>query len=275
MRNAREVFEPGKFFPDLMVDEATAFIDQHREQPFFVYFAMNTPHYPYQGDVRWLEHYNAQHVKYPRNLYAAFLSTLDERIGRLLAAIDSRGLTEQTIVVFQSDHGHSTEERAHFGGGSAGPLRGAKFSLFEGGIRVPAIIRWPGRLPAGETRTQPAHACDWLPTLAGLCGVKLPTAALDGRDLRAVIDSRTAPSPHDVLHWELGDAWAVRQDDWKLLGNPKDTSHKAPLTPSDKLFLVNLSDDVGEMHNRAATEPDVAARLQHLHDEWHKAVTAE
>jgi arylsulfatase A len=266
VRNGQEIFEPGKFFPDLMVDEAGKFIEEHREQPFFIYFAMNTPHYPYQGDVRWLEHY--KDLKYPRNLYAAFLSTLDERIGRLLARLDALALREQTIVVFQSDHGHSTEERAHYGGGSAGPLRGAKFSLFEGGIRVPAIISWPGHLPEGQVRDQPAHACDWLPTLAELCGVKVLNTDLDGQSLCDVIGTSGAQPKHARLHWELAEQWAIREGNWKLIGNPKDTSQKGPLTDADKLFLANLADDVGEMHNQAAAQPAIVARLKRLHDEW-------
>jgi arylsulfatase A len=273
VRNGQEVFAPGKFFPDLMVDEAGRFINEHRQQPFFLYFAMNTPHYPYQGDVHWLEHY--KDLKYPRNLYAAFLSTLDERIGRLLVKLDEWRLRERTIVVLQSDHGHSTEERAHFGGGSAGPYRGAKFSLFEGGIRVPAIISWPGHVPTGQVRDQAAHACDWLPTLAELTGVKRPDAELDGQSLRAVIESSDAPSPHDVLHWELGDQWAVREGPWKLIGNPKDTSNKAPLQPADRLFLANLADNPGEMRNLAAEQPEVVIRLKKLHDEWRNTVSKQ
>ncbi len=266
-RNGREVFLPGQFFPDLMVKEATEFIEAHRQQPFFLYFAMNMPHYPYQGDVRWLEHYKS--LPYPRNLYAAFVSTLDERIGKLLARLDALKLRDDTIVVFQSDHGHSTEERAHFGGGSAGPYRGAKFSLFEGGIRVPAIISWPGHVPAGEVRAQAAHSCDWLPTVADLAGVALPKAELDGRSLGGVLASTDAPPAHDLLHWDLGPQWAVREGNWKLIGNPKDTSDKGPLGPNDKLFLANLADDIGEMQNRAADKPEIVERLKKLHDEWH------
>jgi arylsulfatase A len=269
-RNGREVFLPGQFFPDLMVNEAAKFIEAHRQQPFFLYFAMNMPHYPYQGDVRWLEHYKS--LAYPRNLYAAFVSTLDERIGKLLAKLDALKLRDDTIICFQSDHGHSTEERAHFGGGSAGPYRGAKFSLFEGGIRVPAIISWPGHLPAGEVRGQAAHSCDWLPTVAELAGVELPQAELDGRSLRGVAASAEASSPHDVLHWQVGQQWAVRQGDWKLIGNPKDTSNKGPLGPNDKLFLANLADDVGEMQNRAAERPELVERLKKLHDQWQASV---
>ena len=272
-RNGQEVHEPGKFFPDLMVEEAGRFIDEHRAQPFFLYFAMNMPHYPYQGDVRWLERF--KDLKYPRNLYAAFLSTLDERIGKLLARVDALELRDNTIVVFQSDHGHSTEERSHFGGGSAGPYRGAKFSLFEGGIRVPAIISWPGRLPEGEVRDRPAHACDWLPTLAELCGVKLPEAKLDGCSLQGVIASPTAASPHGELHWDMGQQWAVRGGPWKLIGNPLDTSNKAPLTAADRLFLANLADDIGEIHNRAGEHPEIVERLKKSHDTWRKAASGQ
>ena len=91
-----------------MVEEAASFIERHKDQPFFVYFAINEPHYPYQGETRWLERYAA--LKYPRNLYAAFLRTMDERIGLLMSRLKALDLFDRTIVIFQSDHGHSTEE---------------------------------------------------------------------------------------------------------------------------------------------------------------------
>ena len=147
-RNGKEVHHDGQFFPELMVAEAGRFIEANRSRPFFMYFALNMPHYPYQGYAKWLDRYRS--LPHPRREYAAFVSTLDENLGRLLARLDELGLRENTIVVFQSDNGHSTEERAFFGGGSAGPYRGAKFSLFEGGIRLPAIISWPGHLPEGQ-----------------------------------------------------------------------------------------------------------------------------
>src|SRR5262249_37214011 len=196
------------------------------DRPFFLYFAINEPHYPYQGDPKWLERYAG--LRYPRNVYAAFLSTMDERIGRLIAELDALGLRERTIVIMQSDHGHSTEERAHFGGGSAGPYRGAKYSLFEGGIRVPAIGTWPGPLPQNEVHSQVTHGCDWLPTIAELCGVALPRNTIDGKSLVAVIRSAEAPSPHEVLHWQFESSWAVRAGDWKLLHDVLDTTYRFP-----------------------------------------------
>jgi len=269
-RNGKEIFEDGNFFPELMAKEAGKFIEQNKDKPFFMYFALNTPHYPYQGYAKWLKHY--KNLPYPRNLYAAFVSTYDETIGQLLATLDQHGLRKDTIIVFQSDHGHSHEERAHFGGGSSGPYRGAKFSMFEGGLRVPAIISWPGKIPEGEVRHQIAHSCDWLPTLTELAGIKLQQKDIDGKSLTSVISNAGAQTPHEILHWQIGRGrqprWAIRQGDWKLIGNPQDTSNKAPLTAKDKLFLVNLKQSVSEMKNLAQANPEITRRLKKLHDDW-------
>ncbi|MSU48082.1 MAG: sulfatase [Opitutus sp.] len=268
--NGQEIQRPGRHFADLMVEEALAFIAKNRAQPFFMYFALNMPHYPYQGDPKWLQRY--KDLPYPRNLYAAFLSSCDERIGALVKHVDSLGLRERTIIVFQSDNGHSTEERAHFGGGSAGPYRGEKFSLLEGGMRLPAIISWPGRLPAGAVRGQLVHACDWMPTVAELSGVKLINPDIDGRSIVPVLHSATAPTPHTELHWLVGNGargqWAVREGEWKLIGNLT-TSAATGFSDADrKLFLSNLATDVAETRNHAAENPAVVQRLQRLHDDW-------
>ena len=264
-RDGREVQAPGHFFGDLMIEEGIGFLRRNKDRPFFLYFAINEPHYPYQGDPKWLQRY--VQLNYPRNLYTAFLSTMDERIGRLIAELDELKLRQRTIVIVQSDHGHSTEERAHFGGGSAGIYRGAKFSLFEGGIRVPAIVGWPGHLPEDQVRDQVAHGCDWLPTIAELCSVPLPKVHLDGKSLAAVIRSADAPTPHDALHWQLGASWAVRSGDWKLLHDPVDTTRRTPgeRIPGD--FLVNLRDDPSESTNLATAHPDIVKRLTRLHAE--------
>ncbi|HRX82413.1 MAG TPA: sulfatase-like hydrolase/transferase, partial [Pirellulaceae bacterium] len=201
-RNGTEIWEDGKFFPDLMVREATSFIELNKERPFFLYWPINTPHYPLQGTDKWRERY--ANLSEPRKQYAAFVSTTDEKIGQLLAVVERLGLTDDTIVIFQSDHGHSTEERTFGGGGSAGPYRGAKFSLFEGGIRVPSIISFPGTLPQHEQRDQLAVSVDWLPTIAELCGVALPERRIDGVSLVDVIKSREPKSTHHVFHWQSG-----------------------------------------------------------------------
>jgi arylsulfatase A len=247
-RNGKEVFHNGEFFPDLMVKEAGEFIDQNKENPFFIYFALNTPHYPYQGSPEWLEHY--KDLPYPRNLYAAFLSTTDDRIGSLLKKVDEAGLAEDTIIIFQSDHGASEEVRAHNGGGSAGPHRGAKFSLYEGGIRVPAIISWPGKLPQNESRNQVATGCDWYPTLMELCGVPAPAHKIDGKSLVPVLKSKDRPTAHESFNWKSGKAVAIREGKWKLI------------MTGEKVELYNLPSDLGEANNLVKKDPEVVERLQ-------------
>ncbi len=274
-RNGKEIHEEGKYFPDLMVDQAGAFLEQNKDRPFFLYFAPNFPHYPYQPDLKWLEHY--KDLPMPRRLYAAQLSTMDQRIGQLLKKVDELGLRQRTIVVYQTDHGHSTEERAFFGGGSAGSYRGAKFSLFEGGIRLPAIISWPGRIPEGQVRGQLSHSCDWLPTVAELCGVKIVNPDIDGTSILNVIKSADAPTPHDVVHWQMGTGptaqWAIRQGPWKLIGNAWDTSVNDRARERIDLFLANLDDDIGEKKNLVSDRPETTLRLRKLHDDWVRSVS--
>ena len=269
-RNGNEIWRDGSYFPQLMVDEASAFIEANQKKPFFMYFAMNIPHYPLQGTEKWRQHYKA--LEAPRRMYATLISTMDEMIGKLVGKVESLGLREDTIIVFQSDHGHSQEERTFGGGGSAGIYRGAKFSLFEGGIRVPAIISWPGHLPEGASRDQLATAVDWFPTVAKLAGIKRIDHRIDGKDITDLLMSAEAQSPHEVFHWQTGGGknppWAVRKGDWKLLGNPRDTSMKAPITPADKLFLANLREDPTEMTNFAKQQPEVVNELLKLHEQW-------
>ena len=199
------------------------------------------------------------------------MSSMDEAIGDLLEEIDHLGLKENTIVVFQSDHGHSVESRTFGGGGNSGPYRGAKFSFFEGGIRVPAIIRWPEKIPAGQVRNQLSISVDWLPTLAEFTGVPLPEYKIDGKSLADVIQSDSAKSPHTDFHW-MGTGsdpqWAVREGDWKLIGNPRDPTKKTPFNKGDKLFLVDLSKDISEKNNLRNTHPIQLKRLKAIHERW-------
>lgn len=268
-RNGEEVFYDGRFFPDLMVKEASVFIEENKNNPFFIYYALNTPHYPYQGTPEWLKYYQDKGVAYPRDLYAAFLSTQDEKIGELLQELENLGLRENTIIIFQSDNGYSTEERAHFGGGSSGVFRGSKGSLFEGGIRVPAAISWPAKLKKGEVRDQMAVNADWMPTLAELCGINIDNIDLDGKSLVPVINNENSKSLHaSGFCWQIRNQWAVRKGDWKLLGNPRIRDEE--LSPADTLFLVNLLDDPGEMNNLLERYPGKAKELKIQYEEWLK-----
>ena len=263
--NGIEVWRAGEYFPDLMVEQAKDFINRNNEEPFFMYFALNNPHYPLQPDPKWQSHY--KDLPQPRRDYAAFVSTMDERIGALLKHLEEVGLRENTIIIFQSDHGHSVEERAFGGGGSAGPYRGAKFSLFEGGIRVPAIISWPGQIPKGESRNQMAFNIDWMSTIASLCGLRLPVT--QGKDLSNVIQDSEAKSPHELFRWKSGVSWAIRKGDWKLIGLPKDPVNPNSLDPEkDRLFLSNIQQDVSESENLAFQNPGKVEELLADYLKW-------
>ncbi len=268
--NGKEIWEDGEYFPDRMADKVDQYLEKHQEDPFFMYYAINMPHYPLQPTQKWREYY--KDLPMPRRDYAAFVSTVDERIGRMLDKLDELGLRENTIVIYQSDHGHSTEDRGFYGGGDAGPFRGAKFSLFEGGIRIPSIISYPAQIPQAEIRNQMAVNVDWLPTLAQLCGVKNLPADVEGKSLVPLIEDKTILSPHDVFRWKSGMGWAIRKGEWKLLANAHDPSKKGKLDPDkDKLFLVNLKQDSTEMINLADQYPKKVEELKNEYLKWEYA----
>ncbi|HDZ13286.1 hypothetical protein LCGC14_1079320 [marine sediment metagenome] len=277
-RNSEEVYYPGEHFTDLMTEEVKQVIDQKKDEPFFIYWAFNAPHYPYQGKQKWLDYY--KDLPTPRKEYAAFVSSTDENIGSVLDYLDEAGLADDTVVIFQSDHGHSQEERAFWGGGNAGPYRGSKFSMFEGGIRVPAIIRYPRAIPVNQVRDQVATEMDWFSTIAELTESKI-TEKVDGKSLMPIILDNGAKSQHDIVYWQLGGyddstaQWAVRKGPWKLIGNVKEPMGKAGQNDLPDLFLVNLEDDIAERNNLAETNPEILGELLALHYKWLKSVRSE
>lgn len=275
-RNGSEIWEDGQFFPDRTAEEVNAFLENNKADPFYLYWALNIPHYPLQGQDKWREYY--RDLPSPRREYAALVSTMDEKIGMVLQKLKALDLDKNTIVVLQSDHGHSEEERTFGGGGFSGPYRGSKFSLLEGGIRVPSMIAWPGTLPGDEVRGQFAANVDWYPTLAELCDVPLPKHRIDGKSLVEVIHSPQARSPHDVFVWQSGGKkedpqWAVREGDWKLLHSPLNDKLFSGQEHAQKLYLFNIAKDVGEQNNEAAQHPQVVERLTRKYHEWAEDVS--
>jgi arylsulfatase A-like enzyme len=267
-RNGREVWNDGEFFGDLMVDECKKFINENKKQPFFLYWAINMPHYPLQGKDKWRKKY--QHLDAPRRMYAAFISTMDEMVGKVIDHLDESGLRENTLIIYLSDHGHSVEQRTFSGGGSSGDFRGHKFTLWEGGIRVPCIVSWPGRIPQNTVRNQTAVSIDWMPTIAQYCGIKPPKHKIDGKSIVSIIESPDVPSPHKVIHWQTsrGKHWAVREGNWKLVHNGPATDYKGGKLPKAENFLSNIAQDATETKNIASSNPDIVRRLTNLHENW-------
>jgi len=242
-------------------------VDHNKEVPFFMFYAINMPHYPYQPTQKWREYY--KNMEFPRAGYAAFISTIDERIGLLLEQLDKLGLRENTIIVYQSDNGYSTEVRAFNGGGNSGPYRGAKSSLFEGGIRLPTIVSWRGKLPENTVNNQMLLNTDWMPTLTSLCKLKTTRPSIDGIDLSDMLKDPSKVSARTGAFWKYGNQWVVRKGKWKLIGYPKDTSNKGELDlENDALFLSNLDKDVSEMYNLALEYPEVVQELTQMYSNW-------
>ena len=260
-RNGREIWEPGRNFLELTRIELAQFLETEDKRPFFLYWAPNLPHYPLQPSQSSLGLF--QHLDEPRRTYAASLAEFDDLFGWFRRKLISAGVADNTLIIFQSDHGHSVEERATWGAGFAGNLRGHKASFFEAGLKVPAIFFDPtGASGEPGKRVAIASAMDWVPTLLdiiGLTGTRFEE--FDGRSLVDVLADAEEPSPHEGLYWQLGkdpelSQWAVRVGDWKLIGNVFETKPPPGVSMLDDtdrdLFLVNLLTDPGERLNVVA-----------------------
>lgn len=265
--NGKEIFENGSYFPDMMTNKAEEFISLNKDDPFFLYLAYNAPHYPLQPKRKWQKYYN--NLLMPRRDYAAFVSTIDENVGNVINLLDILGLRDNTIIIFLSDHGHSYEERTYGGGGDAGLFRGGKFSLFEGGIRVPAIFNWKGKFPEGTFINEACHSMDIFPTVAKLCGIETVPKNVEGIDLNPIINNINEPSER-VFYWKYQKQWAVMKSNWKLIGNPIDPTLKE-LQLVDTLFLSNLDDDISEEKNYLNEQPNIVKELIQEYLKWEYA----
>ena len=263
-----EQWREGEYFIDLMTDQAITWLREAAacSEPFYLHMPFNAPHYPMHAPRDAMDRH--AHLPRDRQLMAAMLTTMDDAIGRILRELDTLGLTDNTFVIFQPDHGPSAEprnwtdgRREPYTGASTGGLRGHKFSVYEGGIRVPTIARLPGVIPAGTTVDEPGAGSDWLPTILRALGEDVPAdLPLDGRDVLAMLRGN-ADSPHEQLCWlhaggdPAGPA-AIRTGDWKLIEGYAGTE------------LYHLRDDPGESQNRAASEPARTADLQARLTRW-------
>jgi arylsulfatase A len=239
-------------------EEALRFIQAHKEKRFFLYLAHNAVHFPlYPGD--------RFRGKSGHGLYSDWVEEMDWSVGEILNALRTNGLAKNTLVLFTSDNG-GTDRAVNQ------PLRGHKGTTWEGGMRVPTIAWWPGKIPAGTSNDAICGMFDVLPTLASLAGVKLPAdRKIDGKDVRSVLmDERVSKSLHDDFYYFKGlKLQAVRDSEWKLvLPSGDGTAGKkktAGGTVSESVAeLFNLKTDIGETKDVAAQHPEVVARLQKL-----------
>ncbi len=274
-RNNKEVWEEGSYTTDLFTREAKAFIRNNYDQPFFLYVAFNAPHYPLHVPRAYLERFS--HLDPHRQRIAATLAVVDEGVGKITNQLEELGIRDDTVIFFMGDNGGSNEPRnfmsgetdQFFTGSSNGGLKGFKGSLFEGGIRVPACISWPGVIEANTVINEMGVGMDLYPTFLKLAGVELSNHELDGFDVMPMIKDG-AESPHDFVCWEYVGQFAIRRGKWKLVLNGKlDFWRKAP-----EVYLSDLDIDPYETNNLANKHPEVVEELKGKLNAWFESVSS-
>lgn len=251
-------------------ERAVKFIADNHTRPFLLYVAHTMPHVPLYVSDKFSG-------KTGQGLYRDVIAEVDWSVGQILDALEQHSLTGNTLVIFSSDNGPWKLFGNH--GGSAGPLREAKATVYEGGIRVPALARWPGRIPENSVVHEPAIMMDWFPTIARLTGTKLPDHPIDGLDLWPLLTESGAKSPHRDLFFYFNDCQlqAMRSGKWKLYfphnlvsteqtelgrdGKPGKNSHRKVETE-----LYDLIDDIGEQKNVASEHPEIVMAMQERAD---------
>ncbi|WP_274365834.1 sulfatase-like hydrolase/transferase [Paenibacillus thermotolerans] len=269
--NREEVWHDGEYLTHLITDKSIDFIERNREKPFFLYAAYNAPHYPMHAPDKYMKRYS--HLPRDRQLMAAMISAVDDGVGEIAACLKRIGAYENTVIFFSSDNGPSSESRNFldgtedvYYGGSAGIFRGHKASLFEGGIREPAIMTYPSVIAAGQVCDKIGMMADIVPTVLEFAGLEPPASEeIDGSSVVPVI-TEGAPSPHRQMYWEYNGQLAVREGKWKLVLDGKlDFNRSQP----DAVHLSDLEEDPGERINLKDKHPELAKRLEQDLRNWY------
>jgi arylsulfatase A-like enzyme len=249
-----------EYLTDALTREAVSFIDRHKDGPFFLYLPYNAVHVPQEAPKKYQDRF-PDVADEKRKLMLAMLSAEDDGVGRVLAALHDHGLDENTLVIFFSDNGGPTRGNAS----RNAPFRGFKGQVWEGGIRIPFMVRWTGRIPAGQVLDRPVISLDIFPTALAAAGIEPRKGlALDGVNLLPWLTGARQDVPHDILYWRFKPAWAVREGDFKLVFAQGE----------DKPELYDVAKDPGEAKDLATEQPDVAKRLQAKFDAWNAQLMA-
>jgi arylsulfatase A-like enzyme len=256
IRRNHEPVRTSHYLTDEFSDEAVRFVERHKDSPFFLYLAYNAPHAPLQAPEPYLLRF-PQITDQRRRTYAAMVSAVDDGVGRLLGKLRELGLEQDTLVVFLSDNGGPTSDNAS----DNRPLRGHKGSPWEGGIRVPFVAQWPGRIPKGLVYEHPVISLDIFATIAALAQAPLdPDRPLDGVNLMPFLTGEKSGAPHEAIYLRMFDRgiFAVRSGNSKLVIPTRDSAPQ----------LFDLGDDICESRDIAASHADELHRLEQLRTAW-------
>jgi arylsulfatase B len=252
IRRGSDKVDEKQYLTDAITREASAFIGRHAKHPFFVYVPYNAVHSPMQATTDYMRRFNGIGDE-QRQVFAAMLSAMDDGVGAILRRLREHKLEDDTLVIFLSDNGGPTAELTS----SNRPLRGGKGQLWEGGIRVPFMAQWKGRIPAGRTLREPVISLDIAATALAAAGAPRPARPMDGVDLLPVLTGASDRPPHDALFWRYNNAIALRRGDWKLVRQPA-----GPKAPEPAFELYNLAADVSETRNLVSVEAAKAASMK-------------
>jgi arylsulfatase A-like enzyme len=264
-----------EYLTDAFAREAVAFVDRHKAEPFFLYLTFNAVHTPLEATDKYLTRF-AEVADPKRRAYCAMMSAMDDAVGLLLEKLERDQLTENTLIFFISDNGGPTASNT----GDNRPLRGYKATTWEGGVRVPFLVQWKGKIPAGKVYDQPVIQLDILPTALAAAGVPIGSATmsnaakLDGVDLLPFLTGTDNGAPHDALYWRFGPQTAIRRGDWKLVTardvGPTTKAGHIAIMPTIGPLLYNLRHDIGEQHDLAQKYPEKVAELQTAWNQWNR-----
>src|SRR5262245_54473750 len=246
---------------DAYAARAVDWIGKNKDRSFFLYLPFNAQHAPLQATKKYLDRF-PKIADERRRTFAAMMSAMDDAVGLVLAKVREIGAEENTLVFFLSDNGGPTAQTTS----SNGPLRGFKATTWEGGVRLPFCAQWKGKIPAGQTYTNPIIQLDILPTAIAAAGGTIDSSwKLDGVNLLPYLTGDNKQKPHETLYWRFGQQWAIRHGDYKLVvGNEPGN----PATKDKPAELINLADDIGEKKNLAQAQPEKAKELKGLWDKW-------
>ena len=270
--NNDEVYANGEYLTERITRKSVDFINRHRDEPFFLFVAYNAPHYPMHAPEKYLERF--PDLPWDRRIMAAMLSAVDDGVGEITQALRENDLFDNTIIYFQSDNGPSRESRNWldgtedpYYGGTTGIFSGHKFSLFEGGIRIPAILSW-GKNITPQTVNAPHIATDIFPTVLEACGGHPENYETDGKSLLTMLKG-DADCTHEYIFWEMEGQTAVRYGNYKLVINGRLTESEGVRAP---LWLCDLSADPAEKHNLADEIPELCEKLKTAALKWREGI---
>jgi arylsulfatase A-like enzyme len=261
------------YLTGVLAREACDFIERRRKEPFFLYLAFNAVHTPMQAPEPLVQKF-ASIPDPTRRTYAAMTAALDEAVGIVLGKLRAAGLEEQTLIFFLSDNGGPSGKKFAANSSRNTPLRGSKGDTWEGGIRVPFLVQWKGKLPAGKVYDQPVIQLDIHDTALAAAGVaSKPAGKLDSVNLLPFLEGKDPAAPHPALYWRFGEQMAIRAGDWKLVR--PDFSPDVPFGKvAERPMLFNLAEDIGEQTDLAAKHPDRVKELMAKWQAWNATLPA-